>query len=528
MKYQYPMNKAIKSIILISGLLFYTAAFSQNHYLIFFKDKAGTSFNPYQYFDAKAIDRRQKSGVSLYDKTDFPLNQTYVGNVTQIADSVRYQLRWFNALEVWASLDEIKKIEQLLSVRKILKITPSEKEIASYKKPYNFEVDSFKNALLSMQLEVMGGPLFLDRKINGKGIRIAVFDAGFPTVDMNPAFKHLRKNGQIIKTWDFVCNHERVYGHNEHGLMTLSCIAGIVNDRPIGLASGAEFLLARTETWTEPFSEEVNWLAAVEWADKNGADIISSSLGYTKNRYFKKDMDGITSLVTRAGNLAARKGMLVVNAIGNDGDNRWRTMGAPADADSVLTVGGIDPFYNYHIDFSSVGPTHDGRMKPNVSAYAEAIVAGENKLKDVFGTSFSTPLIAGFAACAWQLRHDLTNMALFHEIEKSGSLYPYYDYAHGFGIPQASYFVKVNQPASKSSFHFQSDGSSLKVIIDDKIDTTKKDNNMFYKLLDEKGRIISYFVIEVKTPEIAIDFNPETVKSIEAYYHNAYKKYIIK
>ncbi len=528
MKYQFLMYKVIKGIILIIGLLFYTVAFSQNHGLVFFKDKAETSFNPYQYFDPKAIARRQKSGISLYEKTDFPLNQTYVGRVTQIADSVGYQLRWFNAIEIWASQEEIKTIEQLVFVKKILEITPSDKEIASYKEPYSFELDSFNNALLSMQLEVMNGPLFMDRKINGKGIRIAVFDAGFPTVDVNPAFEHLRKNGQIIKTWDFVRNHEHVYGHNKHGLMTLSCIAGIVNSRQIGLATGAEFLLARTETWTEPFSEEVNWLAAVEWADKNGADIISSSLGYTKNRYFKKDMDGITSLVTRAGNLAASKGILVINAIGNDGDNDWRTMGAPADADSVLTIGGINPFYNHHINFSSVGPTYDGRMKPNVSAYGEAVVAGKNKLEDVFGTSFSTPLVAGFVACAWQLRSDLTNMALFHEIEKSGNLYPYYDYAHGFGIPQASYFVKVNQSAQKPSFHFQSDGFSLKVIVDEEIDTTKKDNNLFYKLLDEKGQIISYYVIEVKIPEITIDFNPDSVKSIEAYYRNTYKKYLIK
>jgi len=249
-------------------------------------------------------------------------------------------------------------------------------------------------------------------------------------------------------------------------------------------------------------------------------------LGYTKNRYFKKDMDGITSLVTRAGNLAARKGMLVVNAIGNDGDTKWRTMGAPADADSVLTVGGIDPFYNYHINFSSVGPTYDGRMKPNVSAYGETIVAGKEKLQDVFGTSFSTPLTAGFVACAWQLRKHLTNMQLFHEIEKSGNLYPYFDYAHGYGIPQASYFIKVNQTTEqKSSFHFQSDGLSLEVIIDDDIDTTKDDNNLLYKLISEKGQIISYFVIEVITKEIPIDFDPQMVESVEAFYHGTYKKY---
>ncbi len=514
--------------VFFCGLLFWISASSQNHYLVFFKNKAGTSFNPYTYFDQKAIDRRRKAGISLYDSTDFPLNQSYVSAVRQITDSARYQLRWFNAFEVWATASEIKEVAGLPFVKKTMQIVSSEKQIAFYKEPYNFELDSFDNQLLSMQLKIMGGDIFMERKINGKGIRIAVFDAGFPTVDKNPAFEHLRKNGQILKTWDFVCNHERVYGHNKHGLMTLSCIAGMANGRNIGLATGAEFLLARTETWTEPFSEEINWLAAVEWADKNGADIISSSLGYTKNRYFKKDMDGITSFVTRAGNIAARKGLLVVNAIGNDGDNKWRTMGAPADADSVLTVGGIDPFYNYHINFSSLGPTYDGRLKPNVAAYGEAVVAGKEKLEDAFGTSFATPLTAGFVACAWQLRHNLTNMELFHEIEKSGNLYPYFDYAHGYGIPQASYFVKINQPESKPDFHFQSDGLSLEVIIDDDIDITKEDNNLFYKLMNEKGQIISYFVIEVVSSEIPISFDPQIVKSVEVFYHGTDKKYLFK
>ncbi len=518
------MNYLKKQFILISGLLFLLPVFSQNHYLIFFTDKNGTSFNPYQYFDVKAITRREKLGISLYDKTDFPLNRSYVAMVSRLTDSTRYRLRWFNAMEVWATSQNIAKVNALPFVKKTMLLISSEKQICCYKKPYSFELDSFDNKLLSMQLKVMEGNIFMERKVNGKGIRIAIFDAGFPTVDVNPAFEHLRKNGQILKTWDFVQNHERVYGHNAHGLMTLSCITGIVNGRNIGLATGSEFLLARTETWTEPFSEEINWLAAVEWADKNGADIISSSLGYTKNRYFKKDMDGITSLVTRAGNLAARKGMLVVNAIGNDGDNEWRIMGAPADADSVLTVGGVDPFYNYHIDFSSLGPTHNGRLKPNVVAYGEAIVAGKKKLQDVFGTSFATPLTTGFVACAWQMRKNLTNMQLFKEIEKSGNLYPYFDYAHGYGIPQASYFIKVNQTVSEQTFHFQSDGSSLKVIIDDKIDTTRYDNNLFYKLLNEKGQIISYFVIEVIQPKISIDFNPQIVKSLEVFYHGTDKK----
>ncbi len=501
----------------------------ENKYLVFLKDKAGTSFNPYEYFDQKAIDRRIKSGISLYDPTDFPLNQNYVTQISNQADSTGYQLRWFNAVEIWASQNEINSIQKLSFVNKILPITNSQKEIAIYGKPYDFALDSFGEALLKEQLEIMQGDQYKQNNIDGKGIRIAIFDAGFPTADVNPAFEHLRKNNKIIKTWDFVCNHEKVYGHNSHGLMTFSCVAGIVDGQNIGLATGSEFLLARTETWTEPFSEELNWMAAVEWADKNGADIISSSLGYTDNRYFKKDMDGITSYVTRAGNLAARKGILVVNAMGNDYDSDWRTLGAPADADSVLSIGGIDPFYNYHIYFSSVGPTYDGRLKPNVSAYGEVIAAGKKQLQDVFGTSFATPLVAGFAACAWQTNPDMTNMELFKALEKSGDLYPYFDYAHGYGIPQASYFVSNNVKEVTESFHFSDmdNDNSLSINIDIPIDSTLKDNNLFYKELDDQDRIIAYYVVEVRQPDIKLWLNQNT-KTLVVFYKDTYKSKTLK
>jgi len=511
-----------KNLLVILWLSFAVSAFSQYHYLVFFTDKAGVSFNPYDYFDRKAIERRRKLQIPICEEeeTDLPLKQAYVDTVTLIADSVRYHLRWFNALEVWASFSDIEKIKSLFFVKEIMPVISSDKQIASYK----FELDSLKNNLLSKQLDVMGGNMFVNRNITGKGVRIAVFDAGFPTVDTSPVFEHLRKNRQIIKTWDFVRNCKNVYDRNQHGLMTLSCIAGMVKDKYIGLATGAEFLLARTETWTEPFSEELNWLAAVEWADKNGADIISSSLGYTDNRYFKKDMDGMTALVTRAGNLAARKGILVVNAIGNDGDDKWRIMGAPADADSVLTVGGVQPFYNYHISFSALGPTSDGRIKPNVVAYGEAIVAGKNKMKNVFGTSFATPFVAGFAACVWQLDTTMTNMELFDEIEKSGNLYPYFDYAHGYGIPQAAYFLKTKNKRHKKTFYVANVLFPLKIIIEEPIDMGRKDNNLFYKYLNEKGEIISYYVMEICSKKIILYPPSEKVAWIELFYHGTYER----
>lgn len=272
----------------------------------------------------------------------------------------------------------------------------------------------------------------------------------------------------------------------------------------MGLAPGAEFLLARTEIATEPFSEEENWLAAVEWADKNGADIINSSLGYTFHRYFPENMDGKTSLVARAANLAAAKGILVVNAMGNEGSSKWKTLGTPADADSVLSIGGYDPDSDYHISFSSYGPTTDKRMKPNVSAFGHVIAAGKSGLKTVDGTSFSSPLVAGFAACAWQSNRGLNNMQLFKEIEKSGDLYPYFDYAHGYGVPQANYFVTKENKEATATFEIVQDGSSIKVkVIEAFLPVGDKEKTyLYYHIENAKGVIDKYVVIKVYQSEV--------------------------
>jgi len=327
-------------LLFFIGTIFVSA--QNNKYWVFLRDKKNTTFDPYKYFDKKTIERRLQYGIPLADSTDFPLNDDYVKAISTLVDSVSHSSRWFNAMSVYASaseIEEVKKLPEVKSVEQMQAIAiPAEYDNSNYNSG-----DSSLLIPLPKQTARMGGELFREKNIDGKGIRIAIFDGGFPTVDTNPAFEQVRKDGRIIKTWDFVKNKDYVYSWMSHGTMVMSCICGIVNGHQIGLATGAEFLLARTEVKREPFFEEENWLAAVEWADKNGADIISSSLGYTYQRYFPSQMDGKTTLVTRAANLAAKKGMLVINAVGNDGDNKWKIIAAPADADSALSVGGIDP-----------------------------------------------------------------------------------------------------------------------------------------------------------------------------------------
>jgi hypothetical protein len=463
-------------ILFASFFSLFTSSHAQQAYWVFFTDKQGVSFDPYSYFDAKAVERYQQCGADLYDITNYPVCQAYEQGVSTLAAEEIGVSRWMNAIGVMATPDQIATIEALPYVLRVqpieatgLQLTVAGGSVAdSPELPDLFDIATVDGPL-EAQLVRMGGQHFRDHGFDGHGIRIAVFDGGFPQVNTHAAFRHLRDNHRIIKTWNFPKDMEDVYGWNSHGTMTLSCIAGRMGDRDLGLATGAEFLLARTEVNSEPFKEEVWWQMAVEWADRNGANIISSSLGYGKERHYTTDMDG-TSYVAKAGNLAARKGMLVINSAGNEGDDKqWKTIITPSDADSVLCVGGIENSlteYN-HISFSSYGPSADGRLKPNVCAFGYARTAntgkGDNKYHYVHGTSFSCPLVAGFAACAWQASPGKTAMEMFHEIERSGDLYPYYDYSFGYGVPQASHFLRTAVEPLAPTFRFEKKNGDILV-----------------------------------------------------------------
>ena len=500
-----------KLVIYLMFAMALVPSFGQSCYWVFFTDKQGTTFDPYSYFDAKAIERYQQDGADLYDISNYPLNSGYVGQVDAIATEEVGCSRWLNAVAVMATPDQVVRIEQLPFVIRVQRIG-GDMQLAAYSSnsasDYSESSEPSDLPKLTDQVVRMQGNLFRDKGIDGKGMRIAVFDGGFPRVNTHAAFKHLRDNHRILDTWNFPNKKADVYGWNSHGLSTLSCITGIVGDQQLGMATGAEFLLYRTEVELEPFKEEVWWMQAVERADKHGANIISSSLGYGKERYYTKDMDG-TSYVAKAGNLAAKKGILVCCSAGNEAEtNQWKTIVTPSDADSVLCVGGIEMSLKYyrHISFSSYGPSADGRLKPNVSAFGNVVAAsngGDNATKEVYGTSFSCPLTAGFAACAWQTMPDKTAMEMFDLIQKSADLYPYYDYAMGYGVPQASYFV--DEPKSiKPTFVLRDTKDSVEVhLLEPATFAT-----IFYNKQRPDGTLVRYSNIELSnvTPQDCLRF----------------------
>ena len=510
-----------KIIFMAIFALLATAGMAQQKcYWVFFTDKNDTQFDPYSYFDAKAIERYERCGADLYDISNFPLNDSYVSAVNGYVSEVFGESRWLNAVGVEATEDNVALIARLPFVERVQEIVASG-TVAQVVTNDDPRSGSTKD-VLTAQLKRFGGQHFIDHGIDGSGLRIAVLDAGFPGVDTHPAFKHLRDNNQIIATYNFPSRKEDVYGWGSHGTMVLSCIAGInKGGQRLGLATGAEFLLARTEIDPEPFKEEVWWAQGAEWADKHGADIINSSLGYGKDRHWTRDMNG-RSYVARAANKAVEKGILVCNSAGNEGDDsRWMTIITPSDAENVLCVGGIEAdLRNYrHIDFSSYGPTADRRRKPNVVAFGLAEVANPSgNFTSAYGTSFSSPLTAGFCACAWQTHRELTALQLKEEIEKSADLYPYFDYAFGYGVPQAAYFTNELTPVERS-FDLVQEADGVRITFPEIYDN----QDVFINVEGEDGVLIGYYQLMPDSTGIMLkntDFGPG--KKLNVSYNGFY------
>lgn len=410
---------------------------AQDLYYVHFVDKQKhESFDPYVYFDAKALDRRIKNHLPLFDEKDLPLNQDYIDKLAKLGVQLRHQLRWFNSVSISAWPDQVESIRNLPFVKSV----ETFEALGKVSKYEESKLDQRLDTLLSLVHDQMNINSLEAHGLSGKGVRVAIFDTGFKGVDDHEAFEHIRTENRILGTWDFYDNDEGVYHHDDHGTQVLSCVGGIYEGRPMGAAKDAEFLLARTEHEArEKAIEEDHWLAAVEWADKNGADIINSSLTYTSKRYTFSDMDGKKTLVSRAAKIASDKGILVVVSMGNDGASKWRYLGAPADVAEVISVGGSMPMMPARLKFSSFGPNAEGLQKPDISAPGYAVVAkGRGSYGESAGTSFSAPLVSGFAACLIQARPTATRKEIFEQVRQSGHYFPFYDYELGFGVVNAA------------------------------------------------------------------------------------------
>lgn len=441
-------------LLLLLTICLSVSSQTNDRYFIQLTDKNNSVYslsNPIQFLSQRAIDRRTRQNIAI-DSTDLPVNSSYVMQIQNSGATVLYTSKWFNAVvatipnsTVLSTINALPFVVSSNPVNRIKSSMTDEITVPLESAERINSASSFNYGASQNQVEMLNGICMHDQGYNGAGMQIAILDGGFAYVDTHTAFDSLWANGQILGTRDFTFYSPSSLFSNTtsgHGTSVLSCIGGNVPGQLIGTAPKASFWLFRSEyVNSEYIIEEYNWVGAAEAADSAGADIINSSLGYNTfdnslQNHSLSDLNGQVSYASRAATMCARKGMIVCNSAGNTGGSGWPKITIPGDADSILTVGAVDANQNY-ASFSSIGPTADGRMKPDVCAQglATVLAVGANSVSTSSGTSFSSPLTAGMVACLWQANPNKTNMEIIDAIRRSSSLYNNPNYQLGYGIP---------------------------------------------------------------------------------------------
>lgn len=448
-------SNKIKIVFIACFLSFFACSLQSQtftKYWVKFKDKNGSPYtvgNPSAYLSAKSIARRTNQGITI-DMTDIPVNQTYINQVNATGAQVFQRSKWMNAAIVIitnpAQLTAINSLTCVLSTAPVARIKTSkpDENLAPV-------ANAFKQAQVTTgynygpsftQVNQIGADCMHSVGYRGQNMVIAVIDAGFDQADVNPVFDSLRTEGRILGTRDYVAGNTSVYEDFLHGANCLSLMAGNTPGQLIGTAPKASYWLLRSEdVSSEKIIEENNWVVAAEFADSVGADITTTSLGYTtfdiaSQNHVYADLNGKTSVASIAATMAVRKGIFVLNAAGNEGGGAWNYIGVPADADSICTVGSVNGS-GIHSGFSSVGPTSDGRIKPDLSSMGEGsyVCNPGFSFSPGNGTSYATPILAGAVACLWQANPTKTNMQILQALKATASMSSTPNNNYGWGIP---------------------------------------------------------------------------------------------
>jgi serine protease AprX len=447
------MKGTIYLIILIV-IVQYTNA--QEKYFVSFSDKVGTPYsieNPGEFLTEKAIERRLNQGLAI-EEFDLPVSPNYIHQIKATGAKVLYPLKWFNGVIIDLNNTSIEIINTLPFVTNTIKVfdpmvkatyTPEEDIFPIYRTEKDPK-DYYDYASSSNQIKMLNGNILHNRGYRGKGITIAVLDGGFLNANILPAFDSLWVYNRIKDTKDFVNPKSDIYLEHSHGMLVLSVLSANIPGEMIGTAPEASYILVRCEdTNSEQIVEEYNWAAAAEYADSIGADIINSSLGYydydaSWQNHTYKDLDGNTTPIAKAANFASKTGMLVVASAGNEGAIDWKQIITPADAFECISVGAVNS-EGIYANFSSIGPSADGRVKPEVIAQGvrTAIQTPNGVIGAADGTSLSAPIISGLAACLWQAFPWLSAKEVRSRILQSASHFNNPNHQVGYGLPNFSY-----------------------------------------------------------------------------------------
>jgi hypothetical protein len=421
---------------------------------IFFKDKGPDNeallAKPQQFLSRRALERRRvrRPGSPLVEYSDLPVFAGYIDLIKPFVQKIRVKSRWLNAVSVEANASNLRHIAQLSCVLKIdpvalghAPLPPETRPVPTSRlKKAKAVNDSLPYGVSAKQLDLIRVPFLHQKGFYGKNVLICMLDDGVNLLGGHEALRRVK----ILATHDFIHGDDLINDtgikayEGWHGTMTLSVIAGYAPDVLIGPAFEATFILAKTEIdqYERPIEEDY-WVAGIEWGDSLGADIVSSSLGYI-DWYTPADMDGETAKTTIAADMAAEKGILVFNSAGNEGDNpEHNTLIAPADGKKVLAVAATDR-YGIRASFSSVGPSADGRIKPDIAAMGASVIVADSKDSSGYryssGTSFSCPLAAGGTALLLQAFPTAPAQLVIKALKSTASQANFPDKYLGWGV----------------------------------------------------------------------------------------------
>lgn len=416
---------------------------------IILKDKGASGFSisaPQAYLSAKAIARRKAKNIAI-DDADLPVSADYLKAIQKVGGVIVAQSKWLGTVSVYCTDEHLGEQYKKLPFVKDVKEVWQGKKVTQIKQPgaayinqkstassptTNRDAAYYSSAWLN--ISICNGQVFHQNGFEGAGMDIAVIDGGFLGLNTNTSFN----NTNIKGARSFVYENADPYATDSHGVWVTSCMG---TDRPgyyVGTAPAANYWLLRSEDDSSEFAiEEDYWVAAIEYADSLGVDIVNSSLTYTyhdgiTDHYKFADLDGKTAMASRAADIAVNKGIFVVCCAGND--QTW--VGAPADAPDVLTVGSVNRLGISDI-FTAWGITVDGRIKPDVMALGggAAVIDVTATSMNRSGTSYSSPIICGLVACLWQAYPKLTNKELLDVIRRSANRYSQPVLPYGYGIP---------------------------------------------------------------------------------------------
>lgn len=439
----------IRQCLLIVLLLFsIEVLYGENYcFRVYLKDKGDSGYSldyPEAFLSQAAIDRRLREG-KFADESDLPIASSYIDMLKEAGGEPIVQSKWFSTVVVAGKDSTLAERLQNLSIVDSVKwvwkgercLPPIEEQDTSLLIPND---EALKNhyGYAEKQIMMLNGIPLHEEGYRGKGMQVAVIDAGFMNVNKISAFQSLN----IIGTHNVVCPGESVFNSDEHGTKALSCLAADLPGLMIGTAPEASYWLIKSEDGRSEYPiEEDYWTAAVEFADSAGVKVITSSLGYfifddESLNYDPSMLDGKTAMISRAADIAAEKGILLFISAGNEGANDWRKITFPSDAKNVLTVGAITD-QKVKSTFSSVGFTEDARVKPDLVALGTSttVVDSSGNIRFANGTSFATPTLAGLGICLWQALPWLSNLQIIELLQQTASQYKRPDVELGYGIP---------------------------------------------------------------------------------------------